>query len=112
MGGAPSSAAPGRCRHAGVFGEPGTGAHATRIGGLAAVDLIGTAAFAAVGARLVTGQVSALGFAVAFLILMIAAVLAHEAFCVNTRLGAAIFGRPWPGPKKEAPRRGAAAAAT
>jgi len=86
----------GLCAYSNVFGEPGEGAHAFRLGGLAAVDLLATAALAYIGARYGIGRVNAVTFVFAFLVLILTAVLVHEAFCVNTRLDAAIFGRDWP----------------
>jgi hypothetical protein len=88
----------GPCRYADVFGAPGTGAHRYRLGGLAAVDLLATGGLAYLAARLARRRVTAASYALALLVLLVVAVAAHEAFCVNTRLTAALFGRAWPGP--------------
>jgi hypothetical protein len=102
----------GLCRFSGAFGRPGEGAHRWRVGGLAAVDLAATAGAALLGARLVAGRGGLAAAALALAVLLLAAgVLAHEAFCVNTRLGAALFGRPWPGPHPRAAARPGAGAA-
>lgn len=87
---------PGLCAYSGAFGAPGAGAHSLRVGGLAAVDLLATAGLAWAGTRL-AGRTGAVAFALVFLLLLIAGVIAHEAFCVDTRLNAAIFGREWRG---------------
>lgn len=90
---------PGLCKYANAFGRPGEGVHAPRVGGLAAADLLATAAAAYLGARYGLGRVNAVIFVLVFLVLILSAVLVHEAFCVNTRLNAAVFGRAWPGPR-------------
>ena len=92
----------GLCRFSGAFGRPGEGAHRWRVGGLAAVDLAATAGAALLAARLAPGRGGLAAAGLALVVLLIAGVLAHEAFCVNTRLGAALFGRPWPGPHPRA----------
>lgn len=88
------------CAYSGIFGEPNEGAHRWRLGGLAAVDVLGTAGVAvliAMAARHRSGGGVAMARAVAliFIILILAGIVAHEAFCVNTRLNATIFRRPW-----------------
>ena len=88
----------GLCRYSNLFGEPGQGAHSVRVGGLAAVDLLATGGAAFLIARFALGRADWLTCVLVFLVLMLAAILTHEAFCVNTRLNAAIFGRAWPGP--------------
>ena len=81
------------CRYSGLFGEPGVGVHAPRVGGLAAVDVAGTVVLmTAVLARCRPG----VGVAVLLVLAMIVAVVfIHEAFCVNTRFNAWVFRRPW-----------------
>lgn len=94
------------CRYASAFGTPGEGAHALRVGGLAAADLLATAsaAFVITGYAVtkkkspVSRRAAALAAALVFLALLVASVAVHEAVGVNTRLTAALFGRPWPGP--------------
>jgi len=95
----------GLCEYSNAFGEPGEGSHGHRVGGLAAVDLLATGGAAYLLTRYAFGGESLLAYALMFIILALAGVLAHEAFCVNTRLNAAIFGRTWPGPH---PRKRAA----
>jgi hypothetical protein len=89
---------PGLCKYSDVFGEPGKGAHKYRIGGLAAVDLLATGGVAFLITRFALGRKDLLAYALVLIILVLAGVLLHEAFCVNTRIGAAIFGRDWPSP--------------
>ncbi len=86
------------CRFASAFGEPGKGVHQLRVVGLAAVDLLATAAAAVLVARLIKKPGMNLWAAslVVFIILMVLAVVVHEAFCVRTRLNAKLFGRSWP----------------
>ena len=74
-----------------MFGRPREGVHAPRIGGLAAFDLLGTAAAAAlIGYWRGSGFLELLAI---FAVLMLAGVLAHRAFCVDTALNVAIFGQ-------------------
>ncbi len=79
------------CRDA--LGRPAQGVHAPRLFGLAAFDLLATAALAWLLARR-SGSMFAVSLV--FVLLIILAVAAHELFCVQTRLNAALFGRPWP----------------
>ena len=81
---------PKLCKYSNIFGEPNKGAHAVRVFGMAAVDIAAT-----VGLAGIISYATNINFAVMFIILMIIAVLIHESFCVNTRLNAALFGRPW-----------------
>ena len=81
------------CDYANVFGEPGTGAHKYRIGGFAAVDLLATAAGAFLLTRFALGRKDPLAYALVFIILILAGILVHSAFCVDTRLNVAILGR-------------------
>jgi hypothetical protein len=86
----------GLCKYANMFGEPGKGSHAVRVGGLAAVDLLLTAGLAAVITRFGLKRTDMVAFALVFILLIAVAVCTHEAFCVRTQLNAWIFGRPWP----------------
>jgi hypothetical protein len=86
----------GLCQYSNALGEPGKGVHSLRVGGLALVDLLGTAGLAYLGARYGLGHADILTFVLVFLIILLSAILIHEAFCVNTRLNAALFGRAWP----------------
>lgn len=94
--------ATGQCKYSGMFGEPGKGAHSIRVGGFAIVDLLLTAALALLISRPWARGAGA--FLLAFLVLMVIAVGAHELFCVNTRLNALLFGRPWPDKKAVGPQ--------
>lgn len=78
------------CQYSGALGEPGEGVHRPRVGGLAAVDLLITA-----GASFAISRAGGWPVLVVFIILMVLAVVAHEVFCVNTRLNAALFGREY-----------------
>jgi hypothetical protein len=88
----------GLCKYSNALGEPDKGVHALRIGGLAAVDLLLTAGLAYLVSRHALGCHGVLAFLLVFVMLILVAVALHEAFCVNTRLNALIFGRAWPGP--------------
>lgn len=93
----------GLCQYAGIFGAPDTGAHSLRVGGLAAVDLLATGGLAFLISRFGLRRPDAFAFVLVFVLLLLVGILAHEAFCVNTRLNAALFGRPWPTPAPGAP---------
>ena len=85
------------CAYADIFGRPGEGAHARRVGGLAGVDLALTAGLAfVVGRKRRLAGSQLLAILAVFIILIIVAIGVHEMFCVNTRLNAWIFRRPWP----------------
>jgi len=84
------------CKHANIFGAPGTGSHAYRIGGLAAVDLIATGGLAFLIARYGFNHKDVCSVFIVFIILIVIAIPVHEAFCVNTKLNSMIFGREWP----------------
>lgn len=83
------------CKYSGALGTPGKGIHSPRIGGLAAADLLLTAGLAYLISWGGLGHPELLMFVIVFIILIIVAIAVHEAFCVNTRLNAAVFGRPW-----------------
>ena len=83
------------CKYSDMFGRPAEGVHRHRIGGLAAVDLIATAGAAVLFTLFALGQKDIVIGLLVFLILIILGILAHEAFCVDTRFNAFIFGRPW-----------------
>jgi hypothetical protein len=84
---------PGLCTYKNALGKPDEGLHRYRIGGFALVDILLTAGLALIASRAFHSS-----FVVVFLILLIIAIGVHEAFCVNTRLNALIFNRPWPSP--------------
>ena len=86
------------CPYREIFGRPGEGLHKYRIGGLAVVDLALTAGLAIAVAR------TWLGALVVFCLLLVLATATHEYFCVNTRLTAAVFGRPY-GPAAGPPEK-------
>jgi hypothetical protein len=87
------------CAYANALGEPLKGAHAARLGGFAAVDLLGTAALAWLVGRGALGRAPAPAeYLLVLLLLIIISVIAHEAFCVRTRLTSILFDRPWPPP--------------
>jgi hypothetical protein len=85
----------GLCRYSGVFGEPGSGAHSYRLGGLAAVDLLATGGVSFLLTRYALGWSSCAGYLLVFVLLILVAIVVHEMFCVNTRLNSVIFDRPW-----------------
>lgn len=84
----------GLCKHKNVFGKPGEGTHAWRIGGtrglrngIAGLDLLLTAGAAFLISRFTFKQYSHLAsFILVFIILMIIAIAVHRAFCVDTAL--------------------------
>lgn len=93
------------CRFSDALGKPGEGAHAPRLAGLAAFDLLGTAGLAFLFARYgLRDSPFVLAFVLVFIILVLVAITLHEAFCVNTRLNAFIFGREWPKKKSTTQR--------
>lgn len=71
-----------------IFGKPNEGVHKYRVGGLAIVDIIATG-----GIAVVIAWGMRLPLILVFLILVLVAILMHEAVGVNTRLNAAVFGR-------------------
>ena len=81
----------GLCKYRNALGEPNKGLHQYRLGGFAVADILLTAGLALIGSRAFNCS-----FVLVFLILIVVAVGLHEAFCVNTRLNALIFDRPWP----------------
>jgi hypothetical protein len=81
----------GLCQYRDAFGKPGEGAHAYRLGGMAAVDVALTVAAAAAAARAFDRP-----FALVLLIIVLIAVATHRLFCVNTVVGVAVFGQIGP----------------
>lgn len=83
------------CRYASMFGEPGEGAHAYRVGGLAAVDVVATGLAAALLAWVGPGL--GLGaWLLLFALLVVLGIAAHELACVDTALNRWLFGAPTP----------------
>ena len=85
------------CKHADIFGKPGTGAHKRRLGPFAAVDLLGTVGLAFLAAAVYKRRRASFAniftaFIVVFVILMIITIAIHRIFCVNTALNRMIFG--------------------
>ncbi len=78
------------CRFRDVFGRPRVGMHRLRIPGLdvAVVDALGTVLVALALARWRRWHVG-----LTLLGALLAAIVAHRLFCVNTRLNVALFGR-------------------
>ena len=83
----------GLCKYSTMFGEPKTGAHAMRIGDFAVVDFGLTIIAALIITKCSCSTTSIKTFIEVFVILLLLGILAHEAFCVNTRLNSLIFGR-------------------
>ena len=77
----------GLCKYKDVFGKPGEGSHAWRLGGLAGADLLLTA-----GAALLLSRTAFrsspmwASFLIVFIILILLAVGVHRLFCVDTAL--------------------------
>ena len=77
----------GLCRYRDALGKPGTGVHAHRIAGVAAVDL----ALTVVAATLLAWWLD-WSFGYTFIGLFIVGILVHRAFCVKTTVDKWIFG--------------------
>lgn len=75
----------GLCRYKDIFGKPNEGVHKPRVLGVAAVDLVATIVAAAA-----ISYLSKRNFFLVLVILMLAAIAAHRAFCVNTALNIAL----------------------
>lgn len=88
----------GLCQYSDVFGKPREGPHRHRVSNFAIVDILVTGGAAFLVSRFALGRKDLLAHILVFIILILAGVLAHEAFCVNTRLNSIIFGRAWPAP--------------
>jgi len=74
------------------------------VGSFAIVDILATGGAAFLVTRFALGRKDLPSYALVFIILILAGILIHEAFCVNTRLNSIIFGRAGPAPhphKKE-----------
>jgi len=69
-----------------IFGKPGEGAHAIRVGGIAVVDVAVTVAAAALIAY-ATSQ----SFAIVIVLLLLLGIVAHEAFGVRTAVNTWLF---------------------
>ena len=69
------------CQYKNIFGAPGTGVHATRIGGFAAVDVALTLILIVIIAAITGASLIATTVVVGLL-----AVLLHYLFCVQTHL--------------------------
>ena len=90
------------CRYSNMFGEPRKKVHAPRLGGMAAVDLVGTIA---IGVAYGAWRRSCAAALAAVVVLLIMSVCFHVLFCVDTPLTAAVVG------KKRTARRSRAAQA-
>jgi hypothetical protein len=76
------------CRYKAIFGNPNEGAHKYRMFDIAIVDLFSTMLLSLAIARYTHSN-----FYNVFLILLVAGVLLHRLFCVNTTINTLIFGR-------------------
>lgn len=76
------------CKYKNVFGKPGEGVHSIRFLNIAIVDLLMT-----VLAGFMISQISGVNFWYVLIALLIIGILAHRAFCVNTTVNKAIFGK-------------------
>lgn len=82
------------CEHRHLFGKEREGIHATRLFGMAAFDLLGTIAMAALLSFFVGGGRSfAARFALSTAGLLCLAVACHRLFCVDTALNIFLFGK-------------------
>jgi len=78
------------CAYKNLLGEPGKGLHSIRLFNIAVVDVLGAVLLAYLFTKIPFKK--RLPFWLAFVIVMIIAILAHLIFCVNTTLGVLIFG--------------------
>lgn len=76
------------CRLRDVFGKPGVGVHAVRFLGVAVVDVLATAVVAWAAAWTLGWS-----FGWTMLALVVLGAVVHRAFCVNTALNVALFGK-------------------
>jgi hypothetical protein len=74
------------CKYSTLFGKPEEGVHKWRIFGLAGADLLLTAGLAALVTRLTKWKPQLATFIITFLLLIVASVFIHHAFCVKTAL--------------------------
>ncbi len=79
------------CRYKDALGVPGRGAHAWRVGGVAAVDVILTVLAAAVIAWVADWVERPVNFWYVLGGLLIAGVVAHRLFCVRTAVDRWLF---------------------
>jgi hypothetical protein len=77
----------GLCKYRDINGRPGEAQHAKRIGAFALFDVLVSIACAALTAYLFNWN-----FAVVLTLIIIAGILVHRLFCVNTALNVMIFG--------------------
>jgi hypothetical protein len=84
------------CKYANVFGAPTTGAHKYRVGGFAIVDILGTVGIAYLINKAIKPKNNSTSFLIVLVILIIAGILMHKLFCVNTRFNSIIFNDQWP----------------
>ena len=72
----------GLCKYRDIFGRPGEGVHAFRIGGFAAVDVVLTVILAVIIAA--AAGFGAIGAGATFVALVAIGEVAHRMFCVDT----------------------------
>lgn len=82
---------PSLCKYRNVFGEPGRGAHAWRIGGVAAIDVIFTVLAAAAITWLADWADRPVNFWYVLGGLLVAGVAMHRLFCVRTAVDRWLF---------------------
>jgi hypothetical protein len=75
------------CQYRDIFGAPGEGLHAHRLGTVAIVDLALTVVAAAALAWTLNYS-----FVIILIIVIISGILVHRLFCVNSTLNVMIFG--------------------
>lgn len=81
------------CRFKEIAGKPREGVHKYRFMGIAIYDFLATAIFAIVCAYFVPGNYSYVTkFGAILTASIIAGIIVHRLFCVNTALNVAIFG--------------------
>lgn len=78
----------GLCKYRDVLGAPGTGVHAHRISGVAAVDL----ALTVIAAALIAWWFD-WSFGYTFIGLFLVGIAAHRAFCVRTTVDLFLFSK-------------------
>ena len=68
------------CQYKNVLGKPGQGIHSIRFAGIAVVDLVLTI----IGAWIISKKTPYLSFINIFLLLIVAGIVLHKIFCVET----------------------------
>ncbi len=77
------------CEYKDIFGKPREGVHSYRFMNVAIVDVLATVALS-----IAIGYFSDMNTFLIFLVLILVSIIAHKAFCVDTAVNRALFGKP------------------